>query len=200
MFSKKMMISGFLVISIVLGLCHPVEAQADTLYVESDGSRIIEVNVSTEFTIDIWIRNFSAPATVMYFTIVYDPDSMEIVTGSTTPPSGWGAGTSIPSPGQVAYIASGSPFSGNQAWYSLTFHCTAPGNTPINVIDAIYTDGSGANQTLNVLKAAVNQITPPPVGGVASPVNKAEIIAPYIALAGLIAAVSTVYIIKKRRD
>ena len=73
------------------------------------------------------------------------------------------------------------------------------GNTPINVIDAIYTDASGVNQTLNVLKASVNQITHP-VGGVASPVNKAEIIAPYIALAGLIAAVSTVYIIKKRRD
>ena len=200
MFSKKkMMISGFLVISIVLGLCHPVEAQADTLYVESDGSRILEVSVSTEFTIDIWIRNFSAPATVVYFTLVYDPDSMEIVTGSTTPPSGWGASTSIPSLGQVAYIASGTAFQGTQAWYSLTFHCIAEGNTPINVIDAIYTDGSGANQTLNVLKAAVNQITHP-VGGVASPVNKAEIIAPYIALAGLIAAVSTVYIIKKRRD
>ncbi|MFC1505492.1 hypothetical protein ACFLQ6_00315 [Thermoproteota archaeon] len=200
MFSKKkMMISGFLVISIVLGLCHPVEAQADTLYVESDGSRILEVSVSTEFTIDIWIRNFSAPATVMYFTIVYDPNSMEIVTGTTTPPSGWGAGTSIPSLGQVAYIASGAAFQGTQAWYSLTFHCIAEGNTPINVIDAIYTDASGVNQTLNVLKASVNQITHP-VGGVASPVNKAEIIAPYIALAGLIAAVSTVYIIKKRRD
>lgn len=194
-----MMISGFLVISIVLGLCHPVEAQADTLYVESDGSRIIEVNVSTEFTIEIWIRDLSAQATVVYFTLVYDPDSMETVTGTTTPPSGWGAGTSIPRVGQIAYVASGSAFQGNQAWYALTFHCIAPGNTPINVIDAIYTDASGANQTLNVLKAAVNQITPPPVGGVASPVNKAEIIAPYIALAGLIAAVSTVYVIKKRR-
>jgi hypothetical protein len=200
MFSKKMMISGFLVISIVLGLCHPVEAQADTLYVESDGSRIIEVNVSTEFTIDIWIRDLSAQATEMYFTIVYDPDSMEVVGSATTPPGGWGAGTSNPGPGQIAYVASGSPFQGNQVWYSITFHCLAPGNTPINVIDANYTIATGGNQILNVLKASVSQITPPPVGGVASPVNKVEIISPYIALAGLIAAVSTVYIIKKRRD
>ncbi len=41
---------------------------------------------------------------------------------------------------------------------------------------------------------------PPPVGGVVSPVNKLAIIAPYLALAGLIAAVSTVYVIKKRKD
>ncbi|MCW4042762.1 MAG: hypothetical protein NWE90_03445 [Candidatus Bathyarchaeota archaeon] len=39
-----------------------------------------------------------------------------------------------------------------------------------------------------------------PVGGVASPVNKLELIAPYLALAGLIVAVSTIFVIKRRRD
>ncbi|WP_455369744.1 hypothetical protein [[Eubacterium] cellulosolvens] len=39
-----------------------------------------------------------------------------------------------------------------------------------------------------------------PVGGVASSVNKLEILKPYMALTGLIIAVSTVYIIKKRED
>jgi hypothetical protein len=43
-------------------------------------------------------------------------------------------------------------------------------------------------------------ITPAPVGGVASPVNKLELIAPYLALAGLVAAVSTVYIMRRRKD
>ena len=190
MTSKKIMISGFLIISIVLGLFRPVEAQADTLYVESDGSRIIEVNVSTEFTIEIWIRDLSTTAVAMYFTIVYDPNSMEIVTGSTTPPSGWGASTSIPSSGQVAYVASGSAFQGDQAWFSLTFHCKAPGNTPINVIDARYTPASGGNQILNVLKASVSQITPPPVGGVSTPTNKLEILTPCLALAVLISIIS----------
>ncbi len=200
MTSNKMMISGFLVISIVLGLCHPVWAQTDTLYVESNGSRILEVNVSTEFTIEIWIRDLSTPATVMYFTVVYDPDSMEVVGGATTPPNGWGAGTSNPGPGQIAYIASGAANQSNLSWYSLTFHCTAEGNTPINVIDAVYTDASGGNRTLNVLKASVNQVTPPPVGGITVPINDFAVLAPYILLAGLITVVSAVYVLKKRRD
>jgi hypothetical protein len=198
--SMKLIISTFMLMSIVLGLCLPVEAQADTLYVESDGSRIIEVNVSTEFTIEIWIRDLSASATVMYFTIVYDPDSMEVVGGATTPPDGWGAGTSNPGPGQIAYIASGAANQSNLSWYSLTFHCTAEGNTPINVIDAVYTDASGGNRTLNVLKASVNQVTPPPVGGVTVPINDFTVLAPYIVLAGLITVVSAVYVVTRRKD
>jgi hypothetical protein len=39
-----------------------------------------------------------------------------------------------------------------------------------------------------------------PVGGVMVPKNSLEILTPYIALAGLIAAISTVYVIKKRKD
>ena len=38
-----------------------------------------------------------------------------------------------------------------------------------------------------------------PVGGVVTPVNKIAILAPYLALAGLIIAVSSVYVIKKRK-
>ncbi|WP_455369681.1 hypothetical protein [[Eubacterium] cellulosolvens] len=37
------------------------------------------------------------------------------------------------------------------------------------------------------------------VGGVASPVNKFEILTPYLALAGLIAAFSTAYVIRRRK-
>jgi TolB protein len=43
-------------------------------------------------------------------------------------------------------------------------------------------------------------IPPNPVGGVTSPPNKLEILTPYLALAGLIAVVSSVYVIKKRKD
>jgi len=38
-----------------------------------------------------------------------------------------------------------------------------------------------------------------PVGGVASQVNKLTILTPYLALGGLIVAVSTVYVIKRRK-
>jgi len=44
----------------------------------------------------------------------------------------------------------------------------------------------------------IQQVEPAPVGGVASPINKLEIIAPYLALAGLIIAVSAI-VIKKRK-
>jgi hypothetical protein len=41
---------------------------------------------------------------------------------------------------------------------------------------------------------------PTPVGGLTMPVNNLRILTPYIALAGLIVVVSTVYVIKKRKD
>jgi Tol biopolymer transport system component len=40
----------------------------------------------------------------------------------------------------------------------------------------------------------------PPVGGVVSPINKFELLTPYLALAGLIMAISTVYVIKKSKN
>jgi dipeptidyl aminopeptidase/acylaminoacyl peptidase len=39
-----------------------------------------------------------------------------------------------------------------------------------------------------------------PVGGVTLPTNKLEILTPYLALAGLVAAVSAVVVVRKRRD
>jgi hypothetical protein len=39
-----------------------------------------------------------------------------------------------------------------------------------------------------------------PVGGVATSVNKLAILTPYLALAGLLAILSTVYIIRRRED
>jgi hypothetical protein len=45
-----------------------------------------------------------------------------------------------------------------------------------------------------------NQQEPRPVGGVVSAVNKLDLLAPYIALAGLIAAVTMVVVARRRRD
>ena len=39
-----------------------------------------------------------------------------------------------------------------------------------------------------------------PVGGITTPINKLEILTPYLALAGLIVVVSAVYVIKRRKD
>ncbi len=51
-----------------------------------------------------------------------------------------------------------------------------------------------------MIRAAVEPVECAPVGGTVIPVHKLEILAPYIALAGLIAVVSVVYVIKKRKD
>jgi hypothetical protein len=43
-------------------------------------------------------------------------------------------------------------------------------------------------------------IDPAPVGGISTPTNKLAILTPYLALAGLIITVSTVFVIKRRKD
>jgi len=47
---------------------------------------------------------------------------------------------------------------------------------------------------------AVYPVIPAPVGGVIVQKNSLEILTPYIAIAGLIITISTVYVIKKRKD
>ncbi len=59
--------------------------------------------------------------------------------------------------------------------------------------------GVGANQGEDTFGVAVYPVIPAPVGGVVPPVNKLEILAPYLALAGLVAAVTVAFTIKKRR-
>ncbi len=59
--------------------------------------------------------------------------------------------------------------------------------------------GVGANQGSGPQGVAVYPVIPAPVGGVVTPVNKLEILAPYLALAGLVAAVTAAFTIKKRR-
>ena len=94
----------------------------------------------------------------------------------------------------------------DRAWFVLTFHCLRAGPTQITVTSPVVGTivllpiGGGSPVLLEPepITVIVNQVAP--VGGVASPVNKLEILTPYIALVGLIIAVSTVYVIKKRKD
>ncbi len=59
----------------------------------------------------------------------------------------------------------------------------------------------GFDQGRNIMiRSEVEQVTLIPVGGATSPINKFEILTPYLALIGLIVTVSTVYVIIKRKD
>jgi hypothetical protein len=96
-------------------------------------------------------------------------------------------------------------------WETISFHCLEAGSTPLNlpptvdpdngpVLDTFINPRNGEPYNLNLVKGAVNQIEISPVGGISSPVNKIEILTPYLALAGLIAAISTVIVIRKHKD
>jgi DNA-binding beta-propeller fold protein YncE len=73
-------------------------------------------------------------------------------------------------------------------------------STGSRIILSDFSDAGEGQTGANPAGVAVYRVIPPPVGGISAPINKFEILAPYIALAGLIAAVSAVYVIKKRKD
>jgi hypothetical protein len=58
--------------------------------------------------------------------------------------------------------------------------------------------GSYDGQGIETMEISVNQFGV--IGGVATPINKLEVLTPYIALAGLIIAASTIFVIHRRRD
>jgi hypothetical protein len=72
---------------------------------------------------------------------------------------------------------------------------------------SVDTDGDGqvdrwffsATERAGIDQDPIIEYELPPVGGIVTPINKLEILAPYLALAGLIAAVS-VAIIRRRKD
>lgn len=100
-----------------------------------------------------------------------------------------------------ARVAGSPPTSNSHDWVEVTFHCEGSGSSPINLVDVrLMIPSDGDLPIEQPLKGAVNQFELAPVDGVTTPTNKLEILTPYIVLAGLIAAVSTVYIIKKRKD
>lgn len=72
---------------------------------------------------------------------------------------------------------------------------------PIRSID-LEPLGGGVTVSLEVGPVALtcNQLEPRPVGGIVAPVNKLDLLAPYLALIGLIAVVSTVAVIRRRRE
>jgi streptogramin lyase len=59
--------------------------------------------------------------------------------------------------------------------------------------------GVGDNQGENPWGVAVYPVIPAAVGGIVTPVNKFEMLAPYLALAGLVAGITAVFAIRKRR-
>jgi hypothetical protein len=209
----KLMLPPLLAVLLILGLSHPVSGQPPppTLYVEAPGF----VNVSTEFDIIIWIRDIPAGwgMTAFDIEVKWDPNDLEYIgdeflgfgrpgwTGTCAPIGpgvAGGGGTDVRSFPALRWTE-------DAAWLRFRFHCLREGPALITVGSltdlTIYLEnsvGSIFSSDPEPFEVTVNQVEPAPVGGISTPINKLEILTPYIALAGLIIAVSAI-VIKKRK-
>jgi hypothetical protein len=173
----------------------------------------ITATVSTQFTIQIWIRNIPEGYKLSSFdriSVYWDPTQMELIDHQEFTPSGktW---LFLGTIGPDQYGLKGEAKSTqdttdlDMAWAYLTFHCLAEGTSTIDLISSVngvyLSDGKTIYSTYpDSFAITCYQIQPAPVGGVLAQTNKLEILTPYFTLAGLIIAVSTVYVIKKRKD
>jgi len=200
-----------LVIVIGSGLITPTFAQPLPKLIVNPTS--ITTEVSTTFTITFSVTDIPSGYGLRYVGIVllWPSSDMELVSGieGASAPPGWNPTlvdpTTIPPGSESKYfqmsINTGEHVTVDREWLTVTFHCLGPGPSTINIDGGwevrLLPDGSTSGDPFDAMEVTVNQIAS--VGGVTTPVNKTEILTPYLALAGLIAAISTVYVIKKRK-
>ncbi|WP_455279298.1 hypothetical protein [[Eubacterium] cellulosolvens] len=179
------------------------------------GSREFNVFVCNEFEVELWVRDLpTSTLLAMVMLIVYvtwDPDLMELQNIELNLPASWSVSYGPTEETDSLFIVvEGTDFSSNWKWITFTFHCKGEGSSPINIPE-YYEHSSGGVVEIGPtaiistiehtkLKAAVTQTIEPAPVGVVTPTNKLPILTPYIALAGLIATISAVYVVKKRKD
>ena len=179
---------------------------------EIDPHPTITATVSTQFTIQIWIRNIPAgyKLTELDFIVSWDSNQMDFVRYQEFKPPNWSVlGRDLESDHYFLHVRAYTPEDATDlemAWASITFHCIAEGASKITLSTAstnantiiLYDGESYYNTSPDPFVITVNQFGPRPVGGVALPTNKLEIVAPFAALAGLVAVVSAVVAVKRR--
>jgi hypothetical protein len=209
----KVLFPALLVGLLIIGFSKPVTGQLGPpkLSVEPFS---ITTDVSTEFSIGISITDIPVGNRLegLYIEVTWLRAAMERVGEDINTPAGWAVQVqesppAMPPPPEDWMSFEFAPTNGilvneDRRWVTITFHCLETGTTTILVEGwAIMSTAAAGPQRFDLLpdSVIVNQGVAP-VGGVAYSVNKLEILTPYIALAGLIIAVSTVYVIKKRKD
>ncbi|MEE9458528.1 MAG: hypothetical protein V3V84_02055, partial [Candidatus Bathyarchaeia archaeon] len=183
--------SSILITVIVLGLSSPVMAQPPspsiffpTIYVDAPHS----VGVSTEF--DIIISIYYIPPywgmVQIDLQVQWDPNDLEYIEseflGSGRP--GWSGDSSLTNPGLGGGIGNGDAWTEDAEWFRFRFHCLRSGPAPITVsspliLHLFIAPGGSDEVEPEPVTVIVNQLGP--VGGITVPVNKLEVLAPYIA-------------------
>ncbi len=197
--SFKFLFSALLLTVITSGLIFPAMANNGEARITVEPPNT-NVTVSTEFTVDIWIRDLPADMISFSFVVNWDPTLMEYVSHQTyVLGNGWTINTDNVFADRYEIGASGPSFGEDARWVTITFHCLGAGSS---LIDTGPSDMSGAAAAIPHDRGAatLNQIEPAPVGGITVPVNKLEVLIPYLALAGLIIITVSAIEIKKRKQ
>jgi|GEM_PF-1161553 len=191
----KFLLSVLLVSVIVLSSTSSCKGQIANIAVEGPST----VGVCGEFTVDIWIRDLPASMIEFDTRVEWDTTMMEYVSHvSHVTGNGWAPSYFSQIPGLIQLGALGPPFSQDASWITITFHCLGSGISKIRIEESNI-EGATAGIAWNKIDLEVNQIEPATVGGISAPIDKIELLAPYMILGGLIVAASTAYIIKKRK-
>jgi hypothetical protein len=211
----KLVLSSILITVIVLGLSSPVKGQISQTKISVEAPST--VIVSTEFDIIVRIIDIPSGWGLVYFDVGvdWDPNDLEYIEceflGDSRP--GWDGGCRVEVPGLA--VGGGeddrdfpvSRWTEDAEWLRFRFHCLQEGPALITVYtvdETFIIENLGNGQTVEVypenVTVTIQQVEPAPVGGTVVPTNRLEILTPYLAIAGLIAAISTVYVIKKRKD
>jgi len=184
------------------GLVSPASANGITISVEAKGSSKITPAVSSKFWVEVWIRNLpqGQQITQLDLTLTFDPGQLEEVLFVSAFDMTWLFTGQVDNvAGTLVIHGSGStPIQDDRQWLWIYFHCLKPGVSTINIVSAQWKNGEVTNSFSTLIPATVTQMGP--VGGVVIPTSKLEILTPYLALVGLVAAVSAVVVVKKRRD
>ena len=200
----KLVLPSLLVAIMVFGLTVPTQGQY-TSSVELKGLQV--VRVCSNFRVDLWVNHPDYDLGSHIIQILFDPTQMEYI-GKTNVPNGWEikeativggvqvTGTAMDDPNGYIFAP------GSDKMVTLIFHCLDEGTSTIYFDDAdLYTEpeGEGTEYGATFIDIEVTQRKSVSVGGLLTSTNKLTILAPYLGLVGLVAAIAYAAIIIKRR-
>jgi hypothetical protein len=184
-----------LVLVVASGLALPARGAGSTVAVEP---QTVDVAVGSNFSIDISIRNVGSMLGFR-FKITWDPKLVEYVSRTLLLQQGWSVVTETVDGVGGTYVlqAAGGMFSHDASWVTITFHCLGTGSSPIGIrpYPDSWWDNPSTTPPFDVVSAGTCSQRPvAPVGGVILSVNRLAVMAPYLALLGLVAAVAVVIV------
>ena len=162
---------------------------------------------------EIWIRDIPGGDYIdnIFLHVYWDPEMIELVDYQKGYDFFWDAESikfaetvdDLPGFVGIEYytlMVGGGGLTEDARCLLLTFHCLSEGVSPITLgtEDSYLTFYQLGRITPLLFVLTTNQFYNP-VGGIITPINRIGILAPYLTLVGLIAVVSAVYVVRRRK-